>query len=211
MNEGTLGREYEDGEVICRQDEEGERMYVVQAGVVEVIREEADGKVVVGELDTGELFGEMAIFEKELRSATVRAKGKALVLSLDKRTFLKRVHQDPSLAYRMLQGMSRRIRRLDKDLARLEVEFIKIKKKAEAIKYILIVPKDQSEIYEKLTQDFSDNQYVKILLDRRGGERRNSRQSQGSEKRQADRRHIYKKLSVELIQSERNNESDTST
>ena len=41
-------------------------------------------------------------------------------LTLDKRAFLRQVHADPSLAYRILQGMSHRIRRLNEELSRLK-------------------------------------------------------------------------------------------
>ena len=115
MYEGALGREYADGEVICRQGEPGDRMFVVQSGraVVEV------DEVFVTELKAGDLFGEMAIVERRPRSATVRADGPARVLTLDKRAFLRQVHEDPSLAYRILETMSRRVRRLDGELAEL--------------------------------------------------------------------------------------------
>ncbi len=118
--EGVLGKEYGDQEAIIRQGEMGDRMYVIQAGEAVVVREEAGGEVVVGNLTTGDIFGEMAIFERRPRSATVRARGKARVLTLDKRAFLRRVHQDPSLAFQILQGMSRRIRSLDEELSRLK-------------------------------------------------------------------------------------------
>ena len=59
----------------------------------------------------------MAIFEREPRSATVRVKGQAGVLTLDKRAFLRRVHEDPSLAFRILQRMSSRIRTLNQELS----------------------------------------------------------------------------------------------
>lgn len=115
MYEGALGREYTDGEVICRQGEPGDRMFVIQSGraVVEV------DEVFVTELKAGDLFGEMAIVERRPRSATVRADGPARVLTLDKRAFLRQVHEDPSLAYRILETMSRRVRRLDGELAEL--------------------------------------------------------------------------------------------
>jgi len=96
-------------------------MYVVQDGEAVVVREEAGGEVVVGELGPGDLFGEMAIFERQPRSATVRARGPARVLTLDKRAFLRRVHEDPSLAFRILQKMSERVRSLDEELARLKM------------------------------------------------------------------------------------------
>lgn len=112
MDEGRLGREYADGEVICRQGEIGDRMYVIQAGQVTVIREADGTEIFLAELTAGDIFGEMALFDRSPRSATVRAKGPAHILTLDKRTFLRGVHEDPSLAYRILQKMCERIRRL---------------------------------------------------------------------------------------------------
>lgn len=64
----------------------------------------------------------MAIFERAPRSATVRAKGKTLVLTLDKRGFLRRVHEDPTLAFRILESMSRRIRSLDAMVSQLKTK-----------------------------------------------------------------------------------------
>lgn len=120
MDKGVLGKEYGDGEVICRQGEPGDRMYVIQAGRALVIHEGEDATVIVRELTAGDLFGEMAIFERQPRSATVRAKGAARVLTLDKRAFLRGVHEDPALAYRILEGMSHRIRSLTEELSRLK-------------------------------------------------------------------------------------------
>ena len=119
MQVGALGREYADREVVCRQGETGNCMYVVQAGKVEVLREGTGTEVILGELGPGEVFGEMAIFDRQPRSATVRAKGGARILTLDKRQFLRRVHEDPSLAFHILQGMSRRIRSLNEEVSRL--------------------------------------------------------------------------------------------
>ncbi|MBI4446573.1 MAG: cyclic nucleotide-binding domain-containing protein [Acidobacteria bacterium] len=120
MNSGTLGKAYASGEVIVRQGEQGDCMYVVQAGEVEVIQQKDGKEVRLASLGRGDIFGEMALFEKEVRSATVRAVGNARVLTLDKRTFLRRVHEDPSLAYRILQTMSHRIRNLNAELFRVK-------------------------------------------------------------------------------------------
>jgi len=119
MDDGVLGREYRDDEVICHQGEPGDRMYVVQSGRAKVIREDGGSHVIVGELGKGDVFGEMSIFDRQPRSATVRADGGVRVLTLDKRAFLKRVHEDPSLAYTILQKMSQRLRTLDEEVSRL--------------------------------------------------------------------------------------------
>ena len=52
----------------------------------------------------------MAIFEDEVRSATVRAVGDTRVLEVDKKTVEKRIQDDPRLAVNMLKTMSSRIR-----------------------------------------------------------------------------------------------------
>ena len=94
-------------------------MFAIQKGRLEVIRSGKDGEVRVAVLEDGEIFGEMAIFEREVRSATVRALGEARVLTVDKKTFLRRVQEDPSLAFNLVQMMSRRIRRLSGEIAEL--------------------------------------------------------------------------------------------
>ena len=120
MANGSLGREYEGGEVIFRQGDVGDCMYVVQDGEVEVVNI-ANGDIIrLAVLGPGDFFGEMAIFEKEVRSATVRALGKVRLLTIDRRTFLTRIQADPSLAFRIVKTMSGRIHQLNDELIMLK-------------------------------------------------------------------------------------------
>lgn len=114
---GELGKVFEDGEVIVRQGDIGDQMFVVQAGTVEVLLEGGSQEERLSVLGDREFFGEMALFDKEARSATVRALGEARVLTVDKRTLLKRLKEDPLLAYNLLQIMSTRVRDLNDQLA----------------------------------------------------------------------------------------------
>ena len=118
MTKGELGKLYASGEYIIRQGDKGDCMYVVQAGMLEVTHEEDGKEVRIGIMKSGEIFGEMAIFEHEMRSATVRALGDARVLTVDKRTFLGRIQDDPALAFNLVRIMSGRIRMLTRKLAR---------------------------------------------------------------------------------------------
>jgi flavin-dependent dehydrogenase len=118
MKKGDLGKVYHDGEIIVRQDETGDCMFVIQTGEVEVIRQTGDRSTLLAVLREGDFFGEMALFEEELRSAAVRAKGSTRVLSVDKKTLLSHIQVDPSLAFSMIRKMSQRIRELDKELSR---------------------------------------------------------------------------------------------
>ncbi len=119
MVTGGLGKVYRDGEEIVRQGETGDCMYVIQTGQAEAIQGKEGKEVRLAVLGEGDVFGEMALFERMPRSATVRALGAVRVLTIDKKTFLRQVHEDPSLAFRILQKMSYRIRELDTELFRL--------------------------------------------------------------------------------------------
>lgn len=114
---GALGKHYRDGEIIIRQGEMGDCMYVVQSGRVEVVQSSEHGKQHLAFLETGDFFGEMSVFEKEVRSATVQSSGEARVLKVDKKTLLRRIREDPLLAVNLLQTMSHRIRDLNAEVA----------------------------------------------------------------------------------------------
>ena len=112
-----LGKKYKKGDVIFRQGDIGDCMYVVQKGEVEACAE-SDGKELrLRTMGPNEFFGEMALFEKEMRTATIRATKDTRVLTIDKKSFLGGIHEDPSLAYRIVETMSHRIRDLTDRLA----------------------------------------------------------------------------------------------
>lgn len=116
---GALGKVYADGEIIIRQGETGNCMYVVQGGRVEVMQNSLKGgEQHLAYLEAGDFFGEMAVFEKEIRSATVRSVGESRVLSVDRKALLTRIREDPLLAVNLLKTMSRRIRNLNEEIAR---------------------------------------------------------------------------------------------
>ena len=115
-----LGREYKAGEIIVQQGDAGNCMFVIQKGEVEALAETDGRQLRLRTMGRNEFFGEMALFEKEVRTATIRALRPTRVLTIDKKNFLGGVHEDPSLSFRILQMMSHRIRDLTDRLARYE-------------------------------------------------------------------------------------------
>src|SRR3990167_9369848 len=103
METGDLCRVYQAGETIVRQGEPGQCMYVIQSGQVVVAQEKAQSEVPLAVLSKGDFFGEMALFEREARSATVRALEASRLLTVDKRTFLRRIQEDPSISFRLVE------------------------------------------------------------------------------------------------------------
>lgn len=115
---GVLGKLYQDGEVIVEQGTVGDCMYIIQLGKVEVIQRKGDKEFCLAVLAEGDFFGEMALFGQERRSARVRALGGALVLTLEKKSFLRSIHNDPSLAFSIMKKMADRIQELEALLVR---------------------------------------------------------------------------------------------
>lgn len=119
IEQGALGKVYQDGEIITRQGDVGKVMYVIQKGKVDILVERDGHETLLRVAEEGEFLGEMAIFDHEVRSATLRAQGEVKVLTIDKKNFLKRIHVDPSLAFKIVQTMSQRVRELGDEVARL--------------------------------------------------------------------------------------------
>jgi CRP-like cAMP-binding protein len=120
MTANSLGRVYEDGAVVVRQGDSGDCMYVIQEGQVEVVVEQSGQLTRVAVRGPGEFFGEMALFEREARMATVRALGRARILTVDKKNLLRAIHEDSSLAFHVVETLSQRVRALSRELAELK-------------------------------------------------------------------------------------------
>lgn len=116
MKSGGLGREYKNGEIIIRQGESGNCMYVIQSGEVEVLQNKNGSQVRLAVRRSGDFFGEMALFSKEVRSATIKALGDARVLTIDRKNLLNSFQKDPSLAFRIIETLSKRIRDLSLEI-----------------------------------------------------------------------------------------------
>ena len=116
MKSGELGKEYKNGDIIIKQGESGNCMYVIQSGEVEVLKD-VDGKEIsLAIRKTGDFFGEMALFSREVRSATIKALGDTRVLTVDRKNLLQSIQKDPSLAFRIIETLSKRIRDLSEEI-----------------------------------------------------------------------------------------------
>lgn len=158
MAEGEIGKVYSDGEVICREGEEGNVMYVVQSGKVRITKKTPSSELEIADLGSGEVFGEMALFDRMSRSATATAVGNTRVLSVDKKKLFASISRDPTLVFKILESMSRRIRKLDEDLAALK------KDKARALQTLFNIEETCSLVLER-AKNFvnADNGSVMIL------------------------------------------------
>ena len=92
---------------------------LIKEGEVDILCDDNGKEVQIATRHAGDFIGEMAIFDRDVRSATVRAKGQVRVLTVDKKNFMSRIHEDPSLAFRIVETMSYRLRELQAEYTKL--------------------------------------------------------------------------------------------
>jgi NADH dehydrogenase len=86
--EGIRREYFEPNEIICRQGDRGDWLYVLVDGEVEVVKSvPGQGEVTLRKLRAGECFGEIALVSDQPRSATVRSLTSVNVLALDRDAF----------------------------------------------------------------------------------------------------------------------------
>ena len=117
MKSNSLGHLYEDGEIVIKQGTVGDCFYVIQEGEVEVIDESGENEIVLAVIKEPDFFGEMGLFEKDVRSCTVRAKGDAKILTMDKKSLYQSIQKDPTIAFRLLEKMSNRLREANRRIS----------------------------------------------------------------------------------------------
>jgi small-conductance mechanosensitive channel len=98
------------GEVVMREGDQGDSLYIIRTGTVEVVAAASDGQQVhIRDLERPAFFGEMALMTGEPRNATVRACTDAELLELGRAGFIQLFKAHPETAAQMGQVIARRM------------------------------------------------------------------------------------------------------
>jgi CRP/FNR family transcriptional regulator len=117
--EVAVPRGFEAGQVVFREGDESDTCYVVRTGHARAIRAHPDGRsITLANFGPGDIFGELAMFDDERRSATVEAiddVSAIAVLGADMRRLMR---EHPDIAVKLVIGLGRRLRETNERLAR---------------------------------------------------------------------------------------------
>lgn len=115
----AVPRSYRAGEVLFRAGDSGDTCYIVRSGAVKVTRRHKDGRTItLAELRQGQIFGELAMFSGETRSATVEALEDTSVVALLAADVRRTLAEHPEIAVKMLAGLADRLRDANERIAR---------------------------------------------------------------------------------------------
>ncbi|MDD4801947.1 MAG: DUF2225 domain-containing protein [Syntrophomonas sp.] len=117
---GTAKRFFTD-EIFFNEGDPGHELFILLKGKVAVLLNSIDGsQFKVAELGPGAFFGEMSLLEGMPRSATILALEESIVIAVDQNNFVELISHQPELIFRIMKGMSSRLRQLNEEVAGLK-------------------------------------------------------------------------------------------
>jgi signal transduction histidine kinase len=118
----TDSRDYDAGQVICKEGEAGDDFYIIESGQVVISKESEDGELVVlGYRKSGEMFGEIALITASPRSATVTAAEPTTVRAMAHDDFWHLMKTDETLQQLVMQTVIERLLAADESRVLAEV------------------------------------------------------------------------------------------
>ncbi len=109
------------GEMLFREGDTGDVMYLIRQGRIKIIKAMGDEEKVLAVLKEGDFFGEMAIIDGSPRSAAAIAVDDVTLLMIDKETFHSKIRENPLISY-ILETLSRRLRAADEQIKLLMIK-----------------------------------------------------------------------------------------
>src|SRR5882757_7562936 len=117
--EVAVPRSFEPGQAVFREGDQSYTCYIVREGHARAIRSHGDGRTItLATFGPGDIFGELAMFEDELRSATVEAIEPTSVVGVLGPDMRRLMSEHPSIAARLVIALGRRLREMNERLSR---------------------------------------------------------------------------------------------
>jgi signal transduction histidine kinase len=116
-------RQFASGQEIFKEGDEGDGVYVVKEGKVEIsARVGQEERRVFSQIGPGDFFGEMAVLEEKPRSACATAREKTVTVFIPRSAMLEFLGRSPALALSLLREISRRLREFNRQYLREVVQ-----------------------------------------------------------------------------------------
>jgi CRP-like cAMP-binding protein len=115
----AVPRTFEPGQIVFREGDASDTCYIVRSGRARAVREHSDGRTItLATFGPGDIFGELAMFEDELRSATVEAVQLTSVVAVLGPDMRRLMVEHPEISIRLVVALGRRLRETNERLAK---------------------------------------------------------------------------------------------
>ena len=115
----AVPRQFEPGEVVFREGDASDTCYIVRDGRARALRTHRDGRTLtLATFGPGDIFGELALFEDERRSATVEASEPTSVVAVLGPDMRRLMSEHAEISARLVIALGRRLRETNERLSR---------------------------------------------------------------------------------------------
>jgi CRP/FNR family transcriptional regulator, cyclic AMP receptor protein len=115
----AVPRTFEPGQIVFREGDASDTCYIVRSGRARAVREHSDGRTItLATFGPGDIFGELAMFEDERRSATVEAVQLTSVVAVLGPDMRRLMAEHPEISIRLVVALGRRLRETNERLAK---------------------------------------------------------------------------------------------
>jgi CRP/FNR family transcriptional regulator, cyclic AMP receptor protein len=115
----AVPRAFEPGEVVFREGDASDTCYVVRDGRARAVRTHTDGRTLtLATLGPGDIFGELALFEDERRSATIEALERTSAVAVLGPDMRRLMSEHAEISSRLVIALGRRLRETNERLSR---------------------------------------------------------------------------------------------
>ena len=117
--EVVVTRRFPGGQVIFREGDPSNTCYVLRSGHARAIREHPDGRTItLTHFGPGDIFGELAMFDDEVRSATVETLDEVDLIAIPGRDMRRLMNEHGAIASKLVVSLGRRMRIANERLTR---------------------------------------------------------------------------------------------
>jgi len=117
--EVAVPRSFEAGTVVFREGDQSDTCYVIRAGNARAIREHPDGRTItLANFGSGDIFGELAMFDDERRSATVEVLDDLEAVAILGPDMRRLMREHPDISAQLVISLGRRLREANRRIAR---------------------------------------------------------------------------------------------
>ncbi len=115
----AVPRTFQPGHVVFREGDPGDTCYVVHAGHARAVRAHGDGRTItLAHFGPGDIFGELAMFDDERRSATIEALDELRAIAILGHDFRHLLNEHAELTVKLVVSLGRRLREANERLTR---------------------------------------------------------------------------------------------
>jgi CRP/FNR family transcriptional regulator len=142
----AVPRQFSAGEVVFREGDASNTCYIVRSGQARAIREHPDGRsITLATFGPGEIFGELAMFDDERRSATVEATTDTEAIAILGGDMRRLLHAHPDLSVKLIVALGRRLRETTERLARQSFQTVQSRVAAALVQLVAAAQADGAE------------------------------------------------------------------